>query len=172
MAGRRTALIGLRLGLLGFALTPVEFLTLRWAGEKTEEVRCRSQMSAVAQAVIMYANNYRGQLPPDLRAVAVEENITPVIFLCPNSTDTPAASPPGVGTPGHLSYFYLRAGSVVSEIKAPERTVMIYESPHHFCGMNVAFYDGHMEFVPERKAQKVYDELHAGQDPPPALSER
>lgn len=169
--GRRVASIGLSLGLLGLVLTPVEYFTLRWADEKDEQVRCRSQMSGIAQAVFMYANNNQDQLPPDLRAVAVEEDITPFIFVCPNSTDTPG-SLAAMATPSHLSYFYLRAGYRVSDIRSPQRTVMIHESHNHFGGMNVAFYDGHMEFVPQSKASKVCDELRAGQNPPPALNEQ
>ena len=127
-------------------------------------------MSAIAQSVFMYANNNHTQLPPDLQTLAVEEDITPAAFVCGGSTDRAATSPKGLSAPGHLSYFYARPNQSLDDVKNAASTVMLYEQPNHFRGMNVAFYDGHVEFVPRRKAAKAFAELRAGLNPPPSLN--
>jgi prepilin-type processing-associated H-X9-DG protein len=169
IGGRRAALIGLLAGLIGLGLTPVEFVGVRWAQEKADQVMCRSQMSALAQCVFMSANNSHGQLPADLPAMAVEQDLPPRIFVCPASSNAPAASLAGITTAGHLSYVYLRVAQHIEDVKHPESTIMLYELPHHFGGMNVAFYDGHMEFIPRARASKLLAELRSGQNPPRSI---
>lgn len=160
IGGRRAALIGLRLGLIGLALTPVEIVTLRWARQKADAIKCQSNISAIAQCVFMYANNNHDQLPPDLPRLAVEEGLGPGVFFCPAQKLTT----------GIYSYDYLRAGQRLADVKNPAIKVMLYEDTDHFGGMNIAFYDGHVEFVPRRKASKVLAELRAGQNPPLSLA--
>jgi hypothetical protein len=161
VGGRRAALIGLWIGLVGLGLAPVEVLTIRWAMQKADEMKCRSQLSAVAFEVQMYANGNSDQLPPDLPTIAAEwgRPATAPIYLCPASSVATARP-----------YVYLRAGQHTADVKNPASTVMLYEQPNHFGGMNVAFYDAHIQFVPRRKASKVIAELKAGQNPPPSLA--
>ena len=168
--GLRLARFALSLGLIGVALIPIEYLALRWAQEKSEQVRCRSQLSALAWTVQAYANANRDQLPPDLATDAKEEDLTPRIFVCECSTDAVASSIAQLATPGHISYVYLGAGKRFVDVKNPAKQVLMYEQPHHFGGMNVAFFDGHVEFIPRAKAAKVIAELRSGQNPPPSLN--
>jgi prepilin-type processing-associated H-X9-DG protein len=167
---KRAAQIGLFLGVLGILLTPVELLCGHWAMRKTEQVRCRQQLLALASSMPMYTNEYHGYLPPDLATFAKEMDIAPAVFVCEDSTETVASSMGQLSAPGHVSYVYLGAGKRLDDVKSPATEIMMYEQPHHFGGMNVAFYDGHVEFVPRARATKVLAELRAGQNPPPSLS--
>jgi hypothetical protein len=161
VGGRRAALIGLWIGLVGLGLAPVELLTIRWAMQKADEIQCRNQLSALVFEVQMYANGNSGQLPPDLPTIAAEWGRPPTapLYFCPASTA-------GTARP----YDYLRPAPHMADVKHPAATVMFYEPPAHFGGMHVAFYNGHVELVPRAKASKVLAELRAGQNPPPSLA--
>lgn len=169
-AGLRLARFALSLGLIGVALIPIEYLAFHWAAEKSEQVRCRGQLLALATSLPMYANMHHDQLPPDLATFAKDQDITPRAFLCESSTDTLAASIAQLAMPGHISYIYLGAGKRYADVKNPAKQILMYEQPHHFGGMNVAFFDGHVEFIPRSKAAKVIAELRSGQNPPPSLN--
>jgi prepilin-type processing-associated H-X9-DG protein len=161
IGGRRAALIGLRLGIVGLALIPAEAVGAWWAVGKIDEARCRSQLSAIVFEVQMYANGHSDQLPPNLSTIAAEWGRPPTasVYFCPVSSVATARP-----------YVYLRAAQHTANVKNPASTVMLYELPNHFGGMNVAFYDGHLEFVARNKAAKVLAELSAGQNPPPSLA--
>lgn len=167
---KRAAQIALFLGVLGMLLTPVELFGLRWVNQKADVLRCQSQMSALTQCVFMYANSNHDQLPPDLITMASEESVSPSVFVCGKAQDTVAGSVAGMSTAGHRSYTYLRGGNRLSDIKHPDAEIMLYEQANHSGGMNVAFYDGHVEFIARAKAIKVLAELRAGQNPPPSLN--
>src|SRR4051812_41097027 len=98
----------------------------------------------------MYANDNRGQLPPDLETVMLTQDLTSEVFVCPSSSDQRAAGPTTQALaadfrkPGRCSYI------LASPLPANWSTitpfhVLVYESPSHHNnhGSNVLFGDGH-----------------------------
>jgi hypothetical protein len=59
------------------------FLITNWnrARETANRSKCKKQMSALGQAIFLYANEYRGAQPPTLKELIVSQDITPEIFI-------------------------------------------------------------------------------------------
>lgn len=167
---RQTAQVSLFLSIVGLMLIPAEYSVVRSNRIKAEQFRCESQMRAIVFCLQMYANNHRGVHPPGLQAAADDGDVSPKIFICEGSGDPVPASSSSTKLPARISYTYTGRAQPVTAIKNPAKEVALYEQPNHNGGMNVAFYDGFVEFVPRGKAQRVLAELKAGNNPPPTLS--
>src|SRR5262249_7437622 len=79
--------------------------------------KCRKQLQAIGQAMVLYAQEHGGRYPASADELIITQDIAPGIFVCPASMDEPAA--PGatpletaanVAAPGHLSYTILSKG--------------------------------------------------------------
>src|SRR4051812_21173865 len=53
-------------------------------------LRCASNMRQIANAIMMYADKYRGAYPPDFETLLKDQGVAPGVFVCPVSKDTPA----------------------------------------------------------------------------------
>ena len=102
----------------------------------------------------------------------MDQDLTPAVFICPNTNHTPAALGPttqataaNIHSGGHLSYIYLGKGFTSSV--APN-VILAYEplSNHYGNGMNVLFGDGHVEFIHTAEATALIAELTTGHNPP------
>ncbi len=118
-------------------------------------------MRQIGLAVQMYANDHGGQFPErleDLLPAGID--ITPEVFVCPSSSDTPATAPTTQQSatrmssePGHLSYVYLGKGLTD---KAGADVLLAYEPVgHHGDKSHLLFVDGRVEFVPNAKAKSI-----------------
>src|SRR5207245_2866626 len=80
------------------------------------EVKCASNLRQLGQACLLYASENGGQYPGRLEDVLRTQDVTPTLFLCPSSSDTPAPGPDpetqasGLTTGGHCSYLYFGRG--------------------------------------------------------------
>jgi prepilin-type processing-associated H-X9-DG protein len=151
-----TALVAV-LAVLGMsALLP----SLNGPRAMSNRVRCASNLRQIGQAIQMYANENNHQFPPDLKAVLATQDVTPDVFVCPESNDTAATGPTtqavlaDFAIPGHCSYQYFGAG--MRDTDDP-RIVVASESlgDHAGAGANVLFIDGHVEFFPPLDVQKI-----------------
>ncbi len=142
---------------------------------ESNRVKCSSNLRQIGQAMLLYANDSGGKYPDHIEDLLVEE-ITPDVFVCPNSNDTYAAVGPttqatqaNLIAPGHCSYIYCGKGFTSS---ASANTIFAYEPLGNHKdegnGSNVLFGDGHVEFVEKKLMTKILAELAAGQNPPRA----
>lgn len=122
----------------------------------------------------MYANEHGGHFPDRLEDVALTQDVTAEVFICPSSQGerapgkTPEEFARHLSHPEHLSYVYLGKG--LGSRTAHGRTVVMYEPlvNHNRDGTNVLFADGTVEFVQRDEAKRIVPDLAADQDQPRA----
>jgi len=172
--GKGMAIAGIILGCIGM-LAPctvsVLLPSLNRARETANRVKCASNMRSIGQAMMIYASNNRGYLPPDLAMVA-PMGVKMDQFVCPSAADTPASNAAGLSTPGHLSYVYIYRGRPMPlrRLGQGSRAAVLYEPmTNHHDGTNILFADGHVEFLLRASAQPIIDQAKApGADAEPA----
>jgi len=152
--GQGMAIAGLVLGAVGLVFfLPMSIAILLpsfdRAYETANRVKCASNERQIGQAILLYSNDYQGQYPPDFVTLLKTENITPSVFVCPSSNDTPAKSAAELLSGGHCSYVYVGQG-LTAQTVSPS-TVVLYErhDAHGGDGVNMLFGDGHVEFMPK-----------------------
>ena len=107
---------------------------------------CASNMRQVSISLMMYADEYKGEYPPDLPALVSEGYLPePAILQCPAMRDEHAYA---TSSDSQAAYIYIRP-EALKEIKDPSTHIVLYESPtnHDGRGINVLYVDGHVEFV-------------------------
>lgn len=122
--------------------------------------QCGANEKQLVGAIVAYAKQNQGNLPPTLRAV-LPPSITSQqskLLQCPLG-------------PG--AYVYLGAGLNLNAI--PRDTILIYEPPGNHknpqtgkTGMNIAQVDGAVHLIESPRAEKIIAELKAGHNPPRA----
>jgi prepilin-type processing-associated H-X9-DG protein len=145
--------------------------------ERAGRVKCASNLRQVGLACLMYANDYKGQLPDTIDMVLTSQDLAPEVLVCP-STDHTAA--PGQTTqeqaanltPGkHLSYVYVGKGINTISARNAGATVVAYEPPgNHGDGANFLFLDGNVEYLTAGVAQQIINDLQNDVNPPTVLS--
>jgi hypothetical protein len=115
------------------------------AQANASQVRSASQMRMILQYCQVYANENKGQFPPDLQTLTRTGEAPPSLLVHPGG--------------GGITYRYLRpaAGSA-----APAEQVVIYEqSRHPLDRLNVGFANGHVEMVERARFEKLVAESQA-----------
>jgi hypothetical protein len=106
----------------------------------------------IGQGCLIYANDHKQQLPPDLGAISKEEELVPQVFISPFHNGAPM--PPGLDPDqvaawvnANSDYIYLGAGKTTS---MGAEQILAYEKPGlRSGGMTAALYgDGHVETDP------------------------
>jgi len=128
---------------------------------------CANCMHEIMYAAILYANDHGGAFPNDLSTLELSTNLTPAVFICPASSDKPSsgATAGAIATDlkraGHLSYVYVGGG--LNQANGPD-VVALYEplGNHGRRGMNVAFADGHIEWLTAAEAQPILKQAASG----------
>jgi len=89
LKGQGMAIAGLVVALLATIIIPVSILmpALGRARELAKRVQCQSNLSAVGRSVVMYRNEYRGEMPPTLEILFDTEGLSPLSLICPSSDD-------------------------------------------------------------------------------------
>jgi len=139
---------------LGFLLP-----SLNRTSNCTSQGKCASNLHQIGLAIQLYENDYHSGYPDCLATLLVTEQITPVVLICPDSTDTPTTAPADqqaadLAKPGHLSYLYLGQGFNAKTVAA--RQVIACEPlAFHGNGIDVLLGDGQVEFVDLNRAKKI-----------------
>ena len=175
--GKGLAITGIITGGLSLLCIPAILISillpsLNRAREAANRIHCSSNMRQIGLAIKMYANEFggrEGKNPPDLAVVLATQDITPDVFCCPTSNDTPLTGT--VATPQQLT-----AGSgVCSYVYVPGLTdyssadaVLLYEplTNHTGDGCNFLYADGHVDWIAKTQAQQIIAQLRAGTNPP------
>lgn len=147
------------------------FWALRLAQDRMNRVKCASNLSAIGQAIQMYANGHRGKLPDSFVTLRDSEDLAPAIFVCPGSADVAAAGPTtqavanAMQKPGTVSYVYLAKGMTSDQLN-PD-LVLAYEplANHGSRGMNVLFGDGRVEWIEGARANTLLTQVSSGKRP-------
>jgi prepilin-type processing-associated H-X9-DG protein len=143
-----------------------------FAGESANRMRCKKQMSAIGQSLMLYANENRGAYPPALKDLIRTQDVTPEVFICPSSNDTPATGDvheqrvANLEAAGHCSYIYLGTGMHWNS--EPEKVLLFESMSNHGTGFHMVFCDGHSEFITGPNASRIESELRHGKNPPPS----
>jgi prepilin-type processing-associated H-X9-DG protein len=111
---------------------------------------CRSNLKRIGLACIMYADDHNGVFPPNLEVLGEEGYIKkegfPKLMKCPAQEED-------------VGYIYIGAGKSTKEVKNQSRTIIAYDkNPAHDNGRNAVFMDGHAEWMPEERFQKLLSE--------------
>jgi prepilin-type processing-associated H-X9-DG protein len=151
-------------------ITSVMLPSLNRARETANRVKCASNERQIGQAMLMYANENRQKYPPDLGTLVKTEDITPMVFICPDgNAGAPAALTKDQQVDWvnvHSDYVYLGSGFGTN---APASQIMLYEKPgsHSGDGMNLLYGDGHVEWLRMADAMREIDaqqkKVHAGE---------
>jgi len=113
----------------------------------SERMACGTNVSGLGKAILLYANDYDDQLPPDLNTLIEKAEVREKGLICP-----------GAGQKD--SYGYCGDGLDTS----CEPTVMtVYDKKgnHAEPGRNVLFLDTHVEWVTEARFQALTAKVHA-----------
>jgi prepilin-type processing-associated H-X9-DG protein len=132
---------------------------LNRAREQATRVRSASNLRQIGLGAIMYANNHNGKFPPDLGAMAQEQEMSAAVFVSPRTSHP--MPPPDVKSPKDVAawvkdnsdYAYVGAGKNAT---APPDVVIAYEKPDEVTeGINILFADGHVEWQIMSEATKT-----------------
>ena len=164
---------------LGFTLVFLIALLLPSLGrarETAQRVKCASNLKQIGMGVFLYANENRGQLPPDWPTLLMTEDLVPEVFTCPSSEIDRAKGPTTQAmiaellSGDHLSYYWLGHGLRSSELTPT--LVLAFEYEFHVprdnaktTGMNVLLGDGSVQFVDEPTAKAIRARHLAGITP-------
>jgi prepilin-type processing-associated H-X9-DG protein len=106
-----------------------------------ERITCIQQLRQIAVSVRIYANDHQDQCPPNLDILINSTELTSRELICP-------------GTREKDSYVYCGAGVNTG---FPGTAILVYDKKdnHSQPGRNVAFLDGHAEWVEESRFLKL-----------------
>lgn len=137
-------------------------------------IRCQRNLSMISNGLLLYTTDRasRGAYPDDLLPLLVDGEMSPEMFVCPESNDTKATGPTtqtifaDFAKPGRCSYVYRAAGLTTATVTP--KHVLAHErlGNHSDPGINVLFGDGSVEWLDADKAKKLIAELDAGHNPP------
>lgn len=120
-----------------------------------------ANLRQISHGCLIYANDNRDEFPPDFAALIDTGAITKEMLTAP------------VDEPGAVSYVYLAGGVHISRIRIPSQFIVAHERTdlNDGQGVNVAFADGHAEFVRTKRfevllqnTQQQLQDLKAAQE--------
>ena len=103
---------------------------------------CATNLSGIGKALLIYANDYNDQLPPDLETLISKAEMPAKGLVCP-----------GAGLKDKDPYIYRGASITTSD--APWMIMAYDKTGNHGDGRNVLFLDTHVEWVSEERFQKL-----------------
>ena len=129
---------------------------------------CASHLRQFGLAAVMYANQHNKKMPDNLQTLFDENELEPGVLTCPLST-LPSLNGATTQTAdaairsNQVSYIYLGKGLTVD---APDDTVLMYEPlGDHGDGINVLFFDCHVEWLDLAEAKRLIALVGSGQNP-------
>ena len=160
-------MLGLINLVLSVLLVAASFPAVGRARRQAMQVKCASNMRQISMAVLMYAQDHRGMAPPNLDLVQVYfgSGAGPVVCTCPDAADH-GVPPAAVGRGTNYSYVYVPPPVWrLSQVPRAASTPMAYEplANHGGRGINVVYWDGHVEWHNAAQAQAIIAQARAAQ---------
>ncbi len=149
-------------------MTSILLPSLNRARETANRIKCATNMHQIGQAIQLYANENKGNYPPDLGTLVTTEDINADAFVCPSGNVSLPANlaqmkPPQMAqwVSEHSTYVYVGKGLTTS---APADRVVLYEKleDHDNAGGNFLYSDGHVEFLSRAGYQQEMMKLQQG----------
>lgn len=141
------------------ALVSILLPALNRAREQANRVKSASNLRQIGLGAIMYADAHKGKFPPDLAAIAQEEDLPATVFVSPRTShpmpppDVKSAKDIAAWARDNSDYVYVGAGKIAT---GPANAVIAYEKPDEVTdGINILFVDGHVEWQPMNEAMKT-----------------
>lgn len=103
---------------------------------------CATNLSGIGKALLIYANDYNDQLPPDLETLISKAEMPAKGLVCP-----------AAGLKDKDPYIYRGASITTSD--APWMVMAYDKTGNHDGGRNVLFLDSHVDWVSEERFQKL-----------------
>lgn len=101
---------------------------------------CGTNLSGIGKAILIYANDYNDQFPPDLETLISKAEMPARGLVCPASES-------------RESYIYRGASITTSD--TPWMITVYEKLSNHGDGRNVLFLDSHVEWVSEERFQEL-----------------
>jgi len=114
--------------------------SLRIARAKARRQVCKTNLKGIGKAILIYANDYNDQLPPDLETLTRTAEMPARGLVCPASES-------------RESYIYRGASITTSD--TPGMNTVYEKLSNHGDGRYVLFLDSHVEWVPEERFQEL-----------------
>jgi prepilin-type processing-associated H-X9-DG protein len=153
-----TAVIGQQAMMISILLP-----SLNRARETANRVKCASNMRQIGQATLLYANENRQKMPPDLGTLLKTQDIGMEVFICPSSSN---AIPGDVRNAPidrqaawvneNASFVWLVPADAGLTFNMDPEIVLLHErvDNHDRDGMNLLYADGHVEFAMMAQAHR------------------
>jgi prepilin-type processing-associated H-X9-DG protein len=153
------------------ALVAILLPALNRAREQANRVKSASNLKQIGLAAMMYANSHQNRFPPDLAALAKDEDLTAMVFVNPRTSAQPPPAPPAdpkalaQWVQEHSDYVWVGGGKTTA---ATAETVLAYEKPESVSeGVNILYGDGHVEWLAMPEAQEQIQKANQGKAPAP-----
>ncbi len=101
---------------------------------------CGTNMSGLGKALLIYANDYNDQLPPDLETLISKAEMPAKGLVCPAT---------------RLKDSYIYRGATITVADAPWMITVYEKLSNHGDGRNVLFLDSHVNWVSEERFQEL-----------------
>ncbi len=113
---------------------------LREARTKARRHVCATNLKGIGKALLIYANDYNDQLPPDLETLIHKAEMPPRGLICPANG---------------LKESYIYRGATITTSDTPWMITVYEKLSNHGSGRNVLFLDSHVEWVSEERFQEL-----------------
>jgi len=110
------------------------------AHAKVTRYTCGTNLSGIGKALLIYANDYNDQFPPDLETLIRAAEMPANGLVCPATK---------------LKDSYIYRGASITTSDTPWMITVYEKSSNHGGGRNVLFLDSHIEWVPEERFQEL-----------------
>jgi len=107
---------------------------------KATRYTCATNLSGIGKALLIYANDYNDQFPPDLETLISKAEMPANGLVCPATK---------------LKDSYVYRGASITTSDTPWMITVYEKSSNHGDGRNVLFLDSHVEWVPEERFQEL-----------------
>ena len=137
--------------------------SLNRAREAANRIKSSSNLRQIGLACLMYANTNKDKMPPDFNALLHSQEITVDVFINPRTSTARPVPPAGANAAdfygnwanGEADYVYVGSGKSTNE---NADHILAYEKPAGLSdGINVLFFDGHVEFMPMATLPSVFE---------------